>query len=114
MMLFSFWMIQGMVWSTISWAQPPVKIRPDQSYYSDEFKTQGQVSNIGNEKNYEEVYQLYEYYEAIYDKEGRVAVFKAYQKGQVIRTERYAYSSQGKLIKQTTIKPGLPEQIKEY
>ncbi len=90
----------------------PEKIREGLSYYySDEFIRSGDVRDIAEEKNYEEVYQLYTYYEAIYDAGVRVVVFKEYERGEVIREERYRYDEAGKLVEYSIAKPGKPVQV---
>jgi hypothetical protein len=89
----------------------PESIRPGVSYYSDEFVAVGLVHDIVAEKNYEEVFQLYSYYEAIYDERERVVVFKEYKRGQLIRTEEYRYRSSGDLLERRTLRPGKPAEI---
>jgi hypothetical protein len=86
----------------------PERIRPGHSYYSDEAVTQGLVSDIGAERNYEEVYQRYRYYEAIYDERERVVTFKEYRRGDVIRVERYRYAADGTLAERVIERPGAP------
>jgi hypothetical protein len=81
------------------------------SYYSDEFVVAGLVRDLGNEKNYEEVYQLYSYYEAIYDEQERVVIFKEYKRGDLIQTEEYRYRSSGELLERRTLRPGMPVEI---
>jgi len=60
-------------------------------YYSDEYFQEGVVRDIEAEKNYEEVYQFYTYYEVIYDSSKRVKVFREYKRGEVIHEEHYQY-----------------------
>jgi len=76
----------------------PEKIRPGVSYYSDDFETRGGISDLAGEKNLEEVYQFFRYYEAIYDKSGRVIDFRVYKQGSLERRETYAYSADGKSV----------------
>ncbi|MDH5571225.1 MAG: hypothetical protein OEY89_05625 [Gammaproteobacteria bacterium] len=71
----------------------PEIIRADVSYYSDGYVQQEGVRDIGSEKNYEEVYQFYTYYEAVYDSEKRVKIFREYKKGNVIHEEHYQYTN---------------------
>jgi hypothetical protein len=89
-------------------AARPERIRPGHSYYSDEVVTQGLVSDIGAERNYEEVYQRYRYYEAVYDEGERVVTFKEYKRGEVIRVERYRWAADGTLAERTVERPGQP------
>ncbi len=81
-----------------AWGRPEI-IREGISYYSDEYFQEGKVKDIVSEKNYEEVYQFYTYYEVIYDSVERVKVFKEYKQGEVIYEEHYQYDKQGVLIK---------------
>ncbi len=89
----------------------PESIRPGVSYYSDDFVAVGLVHDLVAEKNYEEVFQFYSYYEAIYDERGRVVVFKEYRRGELIRTEEYRYHSSGDLLERRTLRPGKPAEI---
>lgn len=91
----------------------PVQSRPDVvregiSYYSDKFSEKGVVRDIVSDKNYEEVYQLYTYYEVVYDAQARVAVFKEYKRGEVISEDRYRYDDKGILIEHIVLIPGKP------
>ena len=87
-----------------AWARPEI-IREGMSYYSDDYFQEGTVRDIVSEKNYEEVYQHYTYYEVIYDPAGRVNVFKEYKQGAVIYEEHYLYDDEGMLIKNTVLVP---------
>jgi len=89
----------------------PEHIRPGISYYSDDFAVVGLVHDLAAEKNYEEVYQFYSYYEAIYDAQERVVVFKEYKRAELIRTEEYSYRSSGDLLERRTLRPGVPAEI---
>ncbi len=75
-------------------ARPEV-IKQDILYYSDESFQTGVVKDIVAEKNYEEIYQFYTYYEVSYDAKGRVKIFKEYKKGEVIFEEHYQYAEDG-------------------
>jgi hypothetical protein len=79
----------------------PERIREGASYYSDDYveiiTDHGPVRDLGEEKNYEEVYQLYTYYEAIYDVSERVITFIEYKRGEVLRRENYRYGVDGSL-----------------
>ncbi len=88
----------------------PEKIKPGDSYYSDEVTSVGQVEDIVGEKNYEEVYQLYTYYEVIYDDSDRVKIVKEYKRGELLRTESYQYNAAGGLKTKTTQRPGEPTE----
>jgi hypothetical protein len=92
----------------------PEKIRPGHSYYSDELgesTNQGLVRAPGEEKNYEEVYQFYSYYEFVYDEQERVVLFREYKRGDVIRTEKYSYDDSGALSKRVVSQPGRQDEI---
>jgi hypothetical protein len=89
----------------------PEHIRPGISYYSDAFLVAGLVHDLAAEKNYEEVYQFYSYYEAIYDAQERVVIFKEYKRGELIRTEEYSYRASGDLLERRTLRPGMPTEI---
>lgn len=77
----------------------PERIKPGLSYFSEDYITKNNVSDISEEKNYEEVFKNYEYYEAVYDEIKRVKIFRAYKRGEVILNEKYFYTPDGKLAK---------------
>jgi len=81
----------------------PEVIRADVSYYSDDYVQQGLVRDIKSEKNYEEIYQFYTYYEVIYDESKRVKIFREYKKGDVIHEEHYQYEHDS--VKRTVLSP---------
>lgn len=92
----------------------PEKVRAGESYYSAELAeptNQGLVRALGPEKNYEEVYQFYTYYEFVYDQGGRVVLFREYKRGDVIRTERYNYDASGLLAKRVVAQPGKQDEV---
>jgi hypothetical protein len=89
----------------------PERIKPGISYYSDDFVVAGLVRDLAAEKNYEEVYQFYSYYEAMYDAQERVVTFKEYKRGELIRTEEYRYRPSGSLLERRTLRPGAPIEI---
>jgi len=89
----------------------PEKIKPGMSYYSDDFVVAGLVHDLAAEKNYEEVYQFYSYYEVIYDAQERVTIFKEYKRGELIRTEEYRYQPSGDLLERRTLRPGKPVEV---
>jgi hypothetical protein len=95
-------------------ASRPEKIRAGHSYYSDELAEptdRGLVRALGPEKNYEEVYQLYTYYEIVYDAAQRVVLFREYKRGELIRTEEYRYDASGSLTQRTVVQPGKPDEV---
>ena len=92
----------------------PEKIRPGDSYYSDELvepTNHGLVRALGPEKNYEEVYQLYTYYEVVYDEGKRVVLFREYKRGEVIRAEEYRYNAAGSLTMRVVAQPGKEDEV---
>ena len=95
-------------------AARPEKLRPGHSAYSDGTRVEGLVRDIGEEKNYEEVYQRYRYYEAVYDETGRVVLFKEYVRGEVIRTEKYRYGAEGALVERVVRKVGEPPETTAF
>jgi hypothetical protein len=88
----------------------PERIRPGHSYYSDDQVVEGQVRDIAEEKNYEEVFQAYRYYEVVYDEAERVVLFKEYKRGDVVRTEEYHYGDGGDLASVVIREPGKPPE----
>lgn len=92
----------------------PEKVRPHHSYYSDDFSRTGEIAELAEEKNYEEVYQFYNYYEAIYNEQKRVISFKAYKQGDIEWQEQYFYDNTGKLVKKIVDKTDQPQQIIEF
>lgn len=77
----------------------PYEIKPGVPYYSNEYTDNNGVSELGEEKNYEEIYQNYNYYEAVFDADKRMIIFNAYEKGNIEFSESYHYDSEGRLIK---------------
>ena len=73
----------------------PYEIKPGASYYSDEYSTRNGISELGEEKNFEEVYQFYNYYEAVFDADERIVTFKAYKRGDLEFSETYSYNDDG-------------------
>jgi len=86
-------------------AARPEKIRAGVSYYSDELIESGPVRDIGAERNYEEVFKLYHYYEVVYDDLERVIRCLEYKRGAVIRTDSYRYAADGSLLEHITVPP---------
>jgi hypothetical protein len=89
----------------------PERIKPGVSYYSDDFVVAGLVRDLATDKNYEEVYQHYSYYEAIYDAQERVETFKEYKRGELIHTEEYGYGPSGDLLERRILRPGMPVEV---
>ncbi|MBT4520237.1 MAG: hypothetical protein HOC23_09545 [Halieaceae bacterium] len=71
----------------------PEIVRAGLAYYSDDYVLDAGVNDLAEEKNIEEVYQFYTYYEARYDTKGRVILFKEYKRGNVILEEAYVYEN---------------------
>lgn len=86
----------------------PEKIRAGVSYYSDELIKTGPVRDIGTERNYEEVFQRYRYYEVLYDESKRVVRCLEYERGELIREDTYRYAEDGSLLEHVTDPPGKP------
>ena len=89
----------------------PEAIREGMKYYSNEYFEDGLVKDIESEKNYEEIYQHYTYYEVIYDSQGRVAVFKEYKQGAVIFEARYRYTADSAEVERTVLVSGKSPQV---
>lgn len=93
--------------ATVAHARPE-RIRAGHSYYSDDMSLEGGVRDLAEEKNYEEVYQSYRYYEAVYDDEGRVVVFKQFERGELVREDRYRYAvDDAAPVEHVVLPPGL-------
>jgi len=89
----------------------PERIQPGQVYYSDDFVVEGVVRDLAGEKNYEEVYQSYRYYEAIYDESERVVTFRKVQRGEVVQEDRYRYAGDSPLpVEHIAVVPGQPPE----
>ena len=89
----------------------PETIRADVKYYSDEYFETGLVKDIESERNYEEIWQHYTYYEVVYDSRERVTVFKEYKQGSVILEEHYRYLIDPPSVERTVLVPGKPPQV---
>ena len=92
----------------------PYEIKPGVSYYSDEFTTRNGISELGEEKNFEEVYQFYNYYEAVFDTDKRIITFKAYLRGDLEFSEIYFYDDDGQPIKKVVKNRDGAETIIEF
>jgi hypothetical protein len=86
----------------------PETIRAGVPYYSDELVENGSVRDIDVERNYEEVYQFYTYYEIYYDESERVTRCIEYKRGDEIRKDTYRYSADGSLQEHVVKTPGEP------
>ena len=99
----------GLVLTPCALAAPasarPETIRAGVSYYSDELVESGPVRDIGVERNYEEVFKLYSYYEVLYDESERVVRCLEYKRGDVIREDTYRYAEDGSLLEHVTDPP---------
>jgi len=91
-------------------AARPETIRPGHSYFSDDYVINGLVRDIVGEKNLEEVYQFYSYYEVVYDDSERVVRFTEYKRGEVLVVETYRYEADGGLIERLVEGPGAPPE----
>ncbi len=89
--VFGVWTLAALVIATAAAEARPERIRAGHPYYSDDFSLEGVVRDLAGEKNYEEVYQAYRYYEAVYDDRDRVVSFKQVERGEVVREDRYRY-----------------------
>ncbi|MDT8317827.1 MAG: hypothetical protein RQ824_07540 [bacterium] len=87
-----------LAFSSLSEARPE-RIKPGLSYFSEGYTTENNLSDIAEEKNYEEVFKNYEFYEAVYDDKKRVKIFKAYKRGDLVSKEEYFYASNNRLVK---------------
>ncbi|MBW2361838.1 MAG: hypothetical protein JRG84_13095 [Deltaproteobacteria bacterium] len=92
-------------------AARPENVRPGHTYYSDDFVLEGLVRDIAAEKNYEEVYQFFRYYETVYDETERVVTFREFVRGELAVTEVYRYTSEGALLERTVKRPGKPDAV---
>ena len=102
-------LVAGLVLAPCALAAPasarPETIRAGVSYYSDELIERGPVRDIGVERNYEEVFKLYRYYEVLYDESERVVRCLEYKRGDVIREDTYRYAADGSLLEHVTDPP---------
>lgn len=87
----------------------PEHVRAGVSYYADSFVRKGGIADLEGEKNLEEVYQFYEYYEAIYDAQGKVTTFIAYLRGEEAWREVYRYGPGGRALRKELIRDGKRE-----
>jgi hypothetical protein len=92
----------------------PYEIKPGISYYSDEYTSTNGLSELGEEKNYEEVFQYYNYYEAIFDSQERIVIFNAYTRGVIEFSENYFYDRDGNLVKKVVKNSDGSESVVNY
>ncbi len=92
----------------------PYEIKAGFSYYSDEYTARDGISELGEEKNFEEIYQYYNYYEAIFDDQERIVIFNAYEKGVIEFSEAYSYDDDGRLLKKVVKNPDGSELVVEF
>ena len=90
-------------------ARPEI-IKPGICYYAEDYVENKGVHDIAEEKNYEEVFKNYEYFETQYDASKRVILFRHYKQGDVVWEEKYAYHGNGKLARKEVIKEGKPAE----
>ncbi len=81
------------------------------TYYSDDYEAVAEVRDLAEEKNFEEVYQYYRYYEAVYDEQGRVETFREFVRGELVRSESYRYGAGGELLEKRVSRPGHEDEI---
>lgn len=92
----------------------PYEIKADIPYYSDEYTSNNGLSELGEEKNYEEVYQYYNYYEAIFDANKRMVIFNAYERGDIDFSETYYYDGDGRPVKKVVKKSDGSESVVNF
>lgn len=104
-------LILGM--ASVSEARPE-NIKPGLSYFAEDYETKNNISEITVEKNFEEVFKNYEYFESVYDDNKRVKIFRAYKRGDVVLTEHYTYGPEGKLKEKKIEKEGKSTETITY
>jgi len=92
----------------------PYEIKAGISYYSNEYSSHEGISELGEEKNYEEVYQNYNYYEAIFDSQERIVTFNAYEKGSIEFFEIYYYKGDGPPVRKVVKNSDGTESVIEF
>ncbi|MBE9537171.1 MAG: hypothetical protein IMF07_08325 [Proteobacteria bacterium] len=93
----------------------PEVIKPGTLYYADEYEIKDNIAHLGAEKNYEEVFKNYNYYEAAYDDQKRLILFRAYKNGEIEWEERYSYHPNGRgLASRKTTRSGKPEHLDKF
>ncbi|MBF0237622.1 MAG: hypothetical protein HQM12_07950 [SAR324 cluster bacterium] len=91
----------------------PSQITPGYSYFSNEYHENGGCYDLGEEKNLEEVYKNFNYYEAMYNALQQVVLFKAYKQEKLEWKMTCDYRD-GHLSRTVTERPGQPAEIKSY
>lgn len=69
----------------------PHAVKAGLAYYAAEDGVLGLTRGLREERNLEEVYRNYSYFEATYDEAGRVVEFIEYKQGEVVLTETYTW-----------------------
>jgi len=92
----------------------PEKITPGLSYFAEDYVTAGNVSEITVEKNFEEVFKNYEYFESVYNDNKKVKIFRAYKRGDVILTEYYSYGADVKLKEKKIEREGKEAEVIKF
>lgn len=92
----------------------PETIKAGRLYYADEYEIKSNIAQLGEERNHEEVFKNYNYYEASYDEHKRIILFRAYKKGEVEWEEHYTYHPGGGLASRKIIEQGKPEQLENF
>jgi len=93
-------------------AKPP-NIKPGLSYYSEDYDVSGNQYVLAEERNLEEVFKNYRYYEAVYDEQERIKIFKAYKRGEIEFTEAYFYDKSGRLVRKLVTDADNKEEVVE-
>lgn len=70
---------------------------PGGPYYFKDIKNSAAPYEPVHEINYEEAGNLYTYYEAYFDDNGRIVSLKKYQKGKLEWSDKYQYGATGSL-----------------
>jgi len=77
----------------------PENIKPGVIYYSDEIDEDSEIMDLIDEKNYEEVYRNYTYYEAVYNDHKKLQNLKEFKRGELLWMEIYHYDAQGTYLR---------------
>lgn len=77
----------------------PERIKAGIPYYSDQYESVDGRYELAEEKNFEEVYKNFNYYEAVYDKKERIVIFNAFEKGELEFSEVYYYDEGTRPVK---------------
>lgn len=101
MLLIALAMLLGAVALGPEASARPETIRPGIAYYDEDYEVNAGVPDLVGEKNYEEVYRNYAYFEARYDDRHRVVTFVAYKRGDMVWRVRIDYGPNGKITRLT-------------